>query len=370
MKPCRLCGGTLEMVIPMRPMPEVERYVATPTAQELHPCDVYLCEDCGHTQLIDVIPPSQLYGNYLFRTGDNPALVEHYRQYAEDCKRFDPTFVVEIGSNDGTLLKMFEQQGCDVLGVDPSDVARDSEVMKEPAFFTEEVASYLADEYGRADLILANHVFAHVDDLLDFMRGVNRLLSPNGTFIFEAAYLWDMLDQNYYDTIYHEHLSYHSIAPLIKAFAKVSEPHNSLFINEVQHNHCKGGSIRGIVNRSQVQQLYFPERIVTKHAFTSIHTAILRGQRKMRDIGDCVGYGASASATVTAYQLGIQHRLKFLVDDNGRKHGLFSPGANIPVLHPEMLNNNALPIVILPTRYTDEIIARHPEHAHRFVDVR
>lgn len=350
----------------MRPMPIVEAYSKVRgTNPELHVCDVYLCDGCGHVQLTNVVAPEKMFTTYQYRTGDT--LREYYASYALYCMaRFRPLFVVEIGSNDGTLLKHFEGYGCRTLGVDPSDVAITSGVPTIGEFFSEELAERIATQHGRPEVICANHVFAHADDLLGMMRAVKMLLAPGGVFIFEAAYLWDMLANGWFDLIYHEHLSYHAIRPLRRAFESVG-----MCLREVQHTPCKGGSIRGFVTHDGAA-LRTDEPDAEERHFGTLCKRLVDARERVRNLEYCYGYGAGP--VVTLYQLGLQERALALVDDNRRKWGLYSPGG-VPVRSPEVLygydndGDSQTPVVILATRYAPQIMAQHPALKEAFICV-
>jgi len=211
---CRLCDGPIKIVLPLNPIPIADDYTATPPAQPLniYPVNLYACDDCGHMQLADIIAPELLFKNYHFRTAENAAMLPHLKQYADSLMvLFRHDVVMEIGSNDGTMLKHFLDAGSKVLGFDPSDVP--SCVPKITEFFDETQAEQGLIAHGLADIIIANHVFAHADDLHAMAAGVRKLLAPHGVFVMEVAYGIDMLERRLFDQIHHEHLSYHHIMP-------------------------------------------------------------------------------------------------------------------------------------------------------------
>src|SRR5258707_7871276 len=220
---CRLCGvSKLDKVLSLAPIPLANAFVTRENlsaVQPHFPLDVWLCEACGHVQLLDVIDSRVLFEHYVYVSGTSPAFVRHFEQYADYVVRsFSPPangFVVEIGSNDGTLLKFFRERGRRVLGVDPAqeigEATRSLGIPTITGFFTPQLAETILAEHGLADVIAANNVLAHIDDLSSVMQGIVRLLAPSGVLVFEVAYLADLVEKILFDTIYHEHIDYHSV---------------------------------------------------------------------------------------------------------------------------------------------------------------
>ena len=219
---CRLCDSkALELALPIAPSPIADAYIPASRLgipQELYPLDLYLCKDCGHVQNIDIVNPELLFRDYLYTTSSSSGLVAHFKKYAADIAvgfAVEPgSLVVEIGSNDGSLLRSFKEYGLQVLGIDPAltiaERATASGIETLPEFFTASLASKIREERGNATIIAANNVFAHSDNLADIVRGVRNLLADDGVFVFEVSYLVDIVDEYLFDTVYHEHLSYHS----------------------------------------------------------------------------------------------------------------------------------------------------------------
>lgn len=389
---CRLCGsGSLTLVMPMKPSPIGDAFVSADKKglpQPLIPLDLYQCQSCGHVQNLDIVDPDLLFRDYLFLTSGSASLVEHFRRYAEDvCGDFSPApgaLVAEIGSNDGTLLRFFKGKGLRVLGVDPArDIARkatDSGVRTIPEFFTAELADGIVREHGHAKLVVANNVYAHVDQLSDLTRGIKSLLDHDGVFVFEVSYLLDIVDKFLFDTVYHEHLSYHSIDPFTRFFDS-----HGLHLFDIQRIPTKGGSFRGFVQRANgprteklvVQAMIgeekrrglgrpeifreYERRIrARKDAFLDF---ITNARRQGRTV---VGYGASTTATTLTYQFELEDKLDYLVDDNPMKHGLYSPGCHLEV-KPSSVLYDAPPdvVVVLAWQYADAIIGKHSRYAEQ-----
>lgn len=383
---CRLCGSTdIELVIPLAPTPVADDFVPASRKdqpQATFPLDVFLCRSCGLVGLVDVVDPSSIYVEYLYVTRSSPGLVEHFRAYADDTvKRLalaTGTSVVEIGSNDGTLLSAFKALGMKVLGIDPArEIARAATaegIETLPQIFTLDLARQLRQERGPADVIIANNVIANIDNLDDLALGIRELLAPGGVFVFESGYLADTVEKLVFDNIYHEHISYHSVKPLDTFFAR-----HGLQCFEVVHVGTKGGSIRGFVQAADGHRPVKPvvaEMIAHEEAggfyraetyrvlcakLDRLRTTLVDVLAGLRLRGRSVaGYGASHSVTTLLHHFGIADQLDFLVDDNPRKHHLFSPGHHLPVLPSSALVERRPDyVVILPWRFADQIISRN-----------
>ncbi len=254
---CRLCSARdLEHVMSLTPTPPANAFVPADrldTPQPVFPLDLFFCRACAHVQLLDIVDPEYLFAHYVYVSGTSRVFVEHFRRYAEamirDYMPASPAVVVDIGSNDGTLLRHFAGQGYTVCGVDPArDIAEQATASGIPtlaAFFTPGVAAGLRDRYGPAALVTANNVFAHADDLDAIVEGVKALLAPRGVFVFEVSYLADVVEETLFDTIYHEHLAYHTVVPLVGFLGR-----HGLELIRVERVETHGGSIRCVAQRA------------------------------------------------------------------------------------------------------------------------
>src|SRR3989338_7586811 len=253
---CRLCGSrNLKQLFSLGATPLANDFVGAADLgkpQERFPLDVHLCGDCGHVQLLDIVDPELLFRNYVYVSATSPVFVEHFRRYAEAMLKYTGmpkgSLVVEIGSNDGTLLRFFKDAGMQVLGIDPArriaEEATKSGIETLPEFFDLALTRQLRSQGKGAALVTANNVFAHADDLHAIVEGVAHLLAPDGLFVFEVSYLLDVFEKTLFDMIYHEHLSYHTVKPLAGLFAR----HGMELIDAVRVD-SHGGSLRGIAER-------------------------------------------------------------------------------------------------------------------------
>lgn len=356
---CRLCGDSrLTLVLSLAPTPPANAFVGAAElekTQERFPLDLFFCEACGHVQLQDVVDPRVLFENYVYVSGTSPVFVRHFQAYADDViARFQVpagSLVVDVGSNDGTLLSCFAKAGLRVQGVDPArDIAADASARGIPTiadFFTPALAASIRADKGAAKVVTANNVFAHVDDLKGVVDGIRTVLDDDGVFVFEVSYLVDVFEKTLFDTIYHEHLAYHSVQPLIRFLAA-----NGMELIEALRVDSHGGSLRGIaqlkggprpVGASVADAVALEQRLGLDKAATFLAFARDIDDRK-RQLGELLrglkadgkriaGFGAPAKATTLLYHFDLgPDIIDFIIDDSPLKQGLFTPGMHIPVL--------------------------------------
>jgi SAM-dependent methyltransferase len=386
---CRLCGSPqLVPALDLGATPPANEFV--PAAQRAAPQDrfplvVFLCERCGHAQLRHVVNPERLFRNYVYVSSTSPVFVEHFRRYAQAMLELAAPAagaqVVEIGSNDGVLLRHFQQAGLRVLGIDPARAiaaeATRQGIPTLPEFMTPALATRLRSEGWRPAIIAANNVFAHADDLHGIVEAVGTLLAPDGLFVFEVSYLLDVFEKTLFDTIYHEHLSYHTVRPLEGLFAR-----HGMALVDVQRVDSHGGSLRVVVartgsrwtRRDAVEQIIKGEvarGLFDPAAFARFaaniqarKTELLRVLTQLRAQGKRIlGFGAPAKATTLMYHFGIgPESLAAIIDDSPWKQGLLSPGLHIPIVPPSALYDAATrpdAALILAWNFAEPIIAKH-----------
>jgi len=381
---CRLCySGELELVIQLTPSPPANAFVKSicvEVEQPVFPLDIFFCTKCNHVQLLDVIDPKTLFSEYVYVSGTSPLFVEHFRRYASDVvTQFTPrvgSLVVDIGSNDGTLLSFFKKAGMSVLGIDPAtkivEEANRKGIETLEGFFNQSLAEKILASKGPASIITANNVFAHADDLEGIIQGVRSLLTPDGIFIFEVSYLADVIEKTLFDTIYHEHLSYHSVGPLKRFFS-----HNGMNMIGAHRVDTHGGSLRGVCQLADgpysddgtVSELMTSEQILALHRVeTFSHFAsgievlkyelIALLEQIKSDGKKIAGYGAPAKATTLMYHFNIGHDIiDFIVDDNPLKQGLYSPGRHISIVsNAEIEKQSPNFLLVLAWNFAESII--------------
>lgn len=382
---CRGCGShDLDLVFSLKPSPIGDAYV-TPeqvnVPQPSYPIDLHMCSNCGLAQILDVIDPEILYGDYIYITASSLGLPEHFIAYADNvisrCGLNPGSLVVDIGSNDGTLLRCFQKQGMSVLGVEPAThiaaKATGSGIRTLDKFFSAALAKEIAAEHGHAKVITSNNVFANIDDLASWIDAVNELLASDGIYVFESFYLADVVKNMVFDFIYHEHLSAFSVKPIRLMFERAG-----LELVAVQHVPTKGGSLRYFVQRpggpltndnSVTDYLLSEERMglykqETYSAFaekinglkTQTREFLAEAKRKGKSIA---GFGASITGTTLIYHFEIGEYLDYLVDDNPAKQGRYSPGIHLPVFPTSTLYERKPDyVLVLAWRFAEAFIEK------------
>lgn len=384
---CRLClSRRLEPVLSLAPTPPANAFVPRERLGEAQPCfplDISLCLDCGHLQLVDIVDPAYLFSQYPYASGAAPGMVRHLQAYARSViERLGLTpqdFVVEIGSNDGTCLRVFKEAGLSILGVDP---ARNIAAQANAAgietladFFNVEVARRILAERGPASVVCANHVFAHMADMQVVIDGVRSLLAPDGAFVFEVGYLVDVYEKTTFDTMYHEHIDYHRVGPLRRFCAA-----NGLELFAAERADIQGGSIRGFaglpgahpVDAAGLAALEAHEKKLGLDRPETFRAYASRIERRGTELTTLLaglkarglkiaGYGAPAKATTLMYHFGLgADVLEYIVEDAPLKIGLFTPGLHVPVVGVEALYQMRPDyVVVLAWNFAEPIIANH-----------
>ena len=389
-KNCRLCNSEkLCQCFKLEPTPPANAFVKKEHLDEpqtTFPLDVYFCENCYHVQLLDIVDPKELFENYVYVSGTSSTFVNHFEEYSKFIiKNYlsgDSSFVVDIGSNDGTLLQFFKKNGCHILGVDPAkniaSNATKNGIETLPLFFDDKVSKMIQDKYGSVDVITANNVFAHIDNLTGFITNVRNLLTHDGIFSFEVSYLADVIQKTLFDMTYHEHLSYHSVLSLVPFFES-----NDMELIEAIRVDIHGGSLRGIVqlkngpykvgesvkNAIKIEKELRLDKADTFQKFaTDINEIKNKFQSliiKLKQDGNTIAaYGAPAKATTLLYHFGIDSStIDFIVDDSALKQGLYSPGKHIPILSPEAIyQKKPNYLIILAWNFTEEILKKHAKY--------
>ena len=254
---CRLCDSSqIEQVLKLTSTPPGNNFLSLDQLkikENFYPLTLIFCLDCKHVQLAEVVDPKILFqDDYKYVSGTSPVFVNHFKEYSKEIsENYDleeGSLVLDIGSNDGTCLKFFKNLGHRILGVDPAtNIASKASSNGIPTigdFFSEKLAKEQFANFGPAHLITSHNTCAHVDDLVGIFKGVRYWLHDHGIFIFEVGYFVDVFKNNWFDTIYHEHLDYHTISPLVPMFKKLN-----MEIISVKRISPQGGSIRVIVQK-------------------------------------------------------------------------------------------------------------------------
>jgi SAM-dependent methyltransferase len=389
MKPfaCRFCGTTLaHRVVDLGMSPLCESYLPAEqldTMEPFYPLHVWVCHECFLVQLNEYVGAEDIFTEYAYFSSFSTSWLDHSAQYVAmvtDRLGLDgDSFVVELASNDGYLLQYFVQRGIPCLGIEPAanvaKAALERDVPTEVAFFGRETAARMRDAGQLADLVLGNNVLAQVPDLNDFVAGIPTILKPGGTVTIEFPHVMRMLEENQFDTIYHEHFCYFSLISAEAIFAG-----HGMTIFDVEELWTHGGSLRIFARHADETDRPVSDRVLelraredaagfrdvatyerfeervreTKRSLLALLTEIKRAGQSI------VGYGAPGKGNTLLNYCGIRTDfIDFTVDRNPYKQGRFLPGTHIPIHAPEQLDE-ARPdyILILPWNFKDEILTQ------------
>lgn len=381
---CRFCDNTnVKRFLELGEMPLANAFLTEDEVNTIKepkfPLDVFFCADCGLVQIDPVVPPQDIFKDYIYFSSTSDTVHKHAQYLAQSFKeRFqlhNNSFVVEIASNDGCVLNYFKNVNMKILGVEPAEniakVAVDSGIETYIDFFNEETARKIKEKYGNADVILARHVFAHVPEIHSFMRGLKLLLNTNGVIAIEAPYLVDFVEKVEFDTIYHEHLSYLSLRPMSKLFKKYG-----MEIFDVEHFDIHGGSLIyyisnegahevslkvGQYTENEIQKRF--DDIDTYYDFadktSQIKAKLIDLLNQLKHDGNTIAaYGAPAKGNTLLNYCNISTDLiDYIVDKSKYKQDLYTPGTHIPVYSPERLLED-MPdyTLLLAWNFADEIL--------------
>lgn len=385
---CRVCKGKhLGRVFSFGPTPLANAFLQKSQINDpeyYFPLDVFFCQTCSFLQLGVVVDPEVLFGDYVYVSSTSPVFIKHFEDFAKDVvKEYQlakDSLVIDIGSNDGILLKPFKAFDMKVLGVEPAKhiatIAKKDGIPTIAEYFTVSTAKNIIKKYRKAKVVTATNVFAHIDDLDEVIKGLEVLLDTDGVFIIEAPYLADFLQKRYFDLVYHEHLSYWSVNALITIFKRFD-----MKVIDVEKVPVHGGSLRVFVARKKstfpvkksVDRFIKLERklgfddIQTYFSYTKnvqqnkllLLTMLARLKSKGKKIA---GYGAPAKGNtlLNFFSIGSE-TLDYIVDDSPLKQGLFSPGKHIPVVAAsELLKNRPDYLLILAWNFANPIMNNLP----------
>ncbi len=383
---CRICKSTdLQKTIDLGKTPLANAFLSESQLTDketYYPLRTYFCNKCHLLQLGDIVPPEILFKDYVYVSSTSPVFIRHFTDFTEKIlhrfKLNNKSLVIDIGSNDGILLKPFLKKNLRVLGIEPAaniaKIAQKKGIETITRFFSIMLARQVSHKYGLADLITATNVFAHINDINEVAEGIKIMLSTDGVFIIEAPYLINFLKQNLFDTIYHEHLSYYALSPLI-FFFKLHQMY--VFDAEIVDSH--GGSLRIYMAKegakykinSSIQKFISLEKhwkLDKKSTYLNFAVKINRTKIALIDLLKKIksqnkviaGFGAPAKGNTLLNYFGIGCRiLDYIVDDSVYKQGLYTPGTHIPIVSPERLVNHPPDyLIILAWNFADAIMKR------------
>lgn len=355
---CRLCDSrNVELVVKLEPIPLSENYCAdgqTGKKAPRFPVDLYMCADCGHVQQLDVVDSKSLWENYTYYSGEAKGMPEHFDQVAAKIvgthRPPAGSLVIDIGSNDGSLLRPFKKAGFRVLGIDPArEIARqatESGIPTIPELMSLDLARKVREQHGPAHVVCTFNAFAHADDLGEMAEAIRTMLAPDGLFFFEVQYLLDVIDRVLIATIFHEHMSHHSVKPMTQFLdrhgmelidaERVPIQHGSL-IGTVQ---LKGGKRKVGDSIRQLLALEAERRLGELETLRQFGARLKRLRERTTGLvgewkkskASIAGYGAARSGPTLISQLGLTGAIEYIVDDHPQKVGRYSSGDGIPIL--------------------------------------
>ena len=386
---CSFCNNDLtHTFINLGMQPLCEDFVKAEQLNQMephYPLHTYICDNCFLVQLQEFVDPSEIYKGYDYFSSYSDSWVHHAKKYTElMIDKFNlnkNSLVAEIASNDGYLLQWFNEKDIPNLGIEPAaNIAefaiKEKSIRTEVKFFGVETAKYLKDKYGQPDLLLGNNVLAHVPDINDFVKGMKIFLKPGGVITMEFPHLQKLMEENQFDTIYHEHFSYFSFTIVSEIFE-----FHQLQLWDVEELSTHGGSLRIygkhidddsklVTNRAKdLLQRELDMGFKDLEFYKSFEDNVKETKRKIlefliqakRDKKQVVGYGAPGKGNTLLNYCGIRTDfIDYTVDRNPHKHNKFLPGTLIPILDPSMIKKTKPDYVfLLPWNLKNEIIEQH-----------
>ena len=381
---CRFCNSHLEHVfLDLGKTPSANSYLKQEELLEekTYSLCVYICEECFLVQVPEILTPDELFSNYAYFSSFSDIWLDHAKKYVEMMlKRFnlnEESYVIEIASNDGYLLKNFIKHKIPVLGIEPASniakIATKNGIPTLEKFFNTDCANELKEKNQQADLLLGNNVLAHVPNINNFIAGMKILLKPNGIITMEFPHILQLIKQNQFDTIYHEHFSYFSFFVIQKIFLS-----KGLTIFDVEEIPTHGGSLRIFAKHSENKLFEIKERVENlikkekqmkldgysiysdfsqkaKNVKTKLNQFLEKAQLEGKST---VCYGAPAKGNTLLNFCEIKTgQIKYTVDRSPHKQGLFLPGSHLPIKSPKtILETKPDYIIILAWNLKDEIM--------------
>jgi SAM-dependent methyltransferase len=383
---CQICRSVTVPGLDVGPQPVGDLVLSEAQLNKpetFYPMQLHHCPTCGLTQLGYIVDPRIVYKNFPFVSGTTATATRHLQtlppRLVEMAGLTRNSFAVDVGSNDGTLLKAYVPYGVDFLGVDPSGdpvrIAREQGIPTMHAFFDDDAVSAILAEHRQADAITACGVFGHIADLAGLMRAVKRLLAPRGIFATDSQYWLDTMARRHYDNMFHQHLRYYSMKPLIHLFRQYE-----MDVFDVERSEVYGGSIRVFAGHAgehdispRVHALLAAEDEAglydnaTNEAFaadiarrrSALHDAV---HNRIRSGQKVIGIGAPAkAATVCNYCRIGPEMIDYITEVNPLRMGKYLPGVRIPIVDEERMFDDPRPAdaaVLFAWNYHDEIVPR------------
>jgi SAM-dependent methyltransferase len=385
-KNCRLCKSKkLSLIVDFGSVPlgnNLQSKLEDSRKALGYPLKIMQCQICNHFQLSVSVSPKHLYAtNYTYLSGIGNSFVKHLRIYTDwviyktNLKR--NSLVIDVGSNDGTLLSMFKNKGFNVCGVDPaekpSQIANKNGIPTYNNFFDKNIVDQIKNKFGKADLVLSQNVLAHVEDLQKTFVDIYNLLKDGAYFVFEIGYFKKVVESGCFDTIYHEHLDYHHALPLSKFLTSIG-----FDLLEIEENDIQGGSLRLFLQKTDNGKIHNQAAIFIKQETQSIlydNNKLLLWQDYIKSImvefnklvyesivenTNVIGYGAPTKAILLMKMSKINPKdISYIVDDNALKINKYIPFYGIPIKPTSQIDiNKPTVIIIFAWNFYEDIIAK------------
>ena len=384
---CRLCKSKdLWKAVPLSALP-----VASPNVKrgakinDTAPADLWQCRSCGFLQLATVVNPEFQYRNFQYFTGISVGLREHFGELIGELARAGDIgkgkFVIDIGSNDGSLLRFALERGARVLGIDPAEkiakAATEAGIPTLADFFNRAKGKQIAAEHGKADVVISNNTVANIDDLDDFLGGIDAVLAPEGIVIVETQYGLDVLEKTLLDVVYHEHVSYFAVQPTARFLSSIG-----FELVDAKKIAPKGGSIRFYIQRKGAARkvaarvgemvaeeksagLYGPEMFAAfngriKRIGEQLHGRLVKSRATT---GRGLVYGSSVGCAALVHYFGLGGEIDAVFDDTPLTNFMRTEHGPVPVLSGrQLINEEPAEVVVLAWRYAGGIARNQAEY--------
>lgn len=383
---CRACGGSdFAMILDLGQMSPANSFLKKEDLdkpEKKFPLVVYFCKKCNLLQLLDVVAKEHLYSYYDYMTSASQPLIDHFVSYgktiADNFINSPEDLVVEIGGNDGVLLGSMKDL-CRVLNIEPAtniaEIASQRGVNTINNFFSKGLVDKIIDDYGKAKVVVANNVVAHINDLSELFQGVKSLLTSDGVFIFEVHWVGNLVGEGGFDQIYHEHLCYFSLFSLRQLTRAMG-----LQVFDVNLLPMHGQSLRVYVGLNRpasksVEEIIGLEKSVGLYQIETYFKFAKKVKKTKEDLRELLsklksenksisGYGAPAKGNTLLNYCEVDNKtIDFIIDSTPFKQGLYTPGSHIPVYHPDEFHKRKPDVaLLLAWNYADIILAKEKEY--------
>lgn len=377
---CRLCNSyNIETFFNLAPTPPANHFIKEIKYQEKIPLDIAICTDCKHIQLIQIVNPSLQYSNYFYVSSTSNVMINHLKsnvmEFVNSMNIDKSDNILEIGANDGVCVQHLLENGyTNIIGIDPAEnINKRHSLPIICDFFGSSILDSFKTKYGEFAMIYSFHCCAHIENIQDVFRTIYELLNKDGVFIMEVGYFYEVFKNKSFDTIYHEHIDYHTCSAM-KRFAEF----NNMVLFDIKKNNIQGGSVQFYISKDTTHKIEtsvyatieqeYAMGIFNKPNLLSWKSTVLLNGRDIKYIltsfvengKRIAGYGASAKSTTFLHQYNLSNKLiDFIIDDNIYKHNYYTPGLHIPINPITIMDTEKVDyILILSWNFTNEIIKK------------